>query len=130
MPKNIKQKVTLDGKPHDVFEILMDEKKHAELTGSPATVDRAVGGWSLAYEGELKALNLDVVKDKRIVQAWRSEGWKDGEWSIATFEFAPARGGKTTLTFTQTGVPDKHVKDIAEGWKLYYWGPMKTQLAK
>ena len=53
MPKNIKQKVCIAATPHDVFEALMDEKKHAAFSGGPVKVDRSVGGKFDCYDGEL-----------------------------------------------------------------------------
>jgi len=129
MPKNITQKVTFDAKPHDVFELLMDEKKHSAFTGEKASVSRKAGGMTSAWGGYLIAMNVEITKDKRIVQAWRSAEWAKGEWSIVTYALAPAAGGKTTLTFTQYGIPDSDAKEIAAGWKLYYWKPMAAYLA-
>jgi len=34
------------------------------------------------------------------------------------------------LTFTQSGVPDQHYRDISQGWRDYYWKPMKEMLEK
>lgn len=130
MSKNITQKVVFEAKPHEIFELLMDQKKHAAFTGDKAKVERGVGGMTSAYDGYLTAINVEIVKDKRIVQAWRAEDWKKGEWSIVTYALAPAGRSKTALTFTQSGIPEKSAKSIALGWKDYYWKPMATFISE
>jgi uncharacterized protein YndB with AHSA1/START domain len=45
-------------------------------------------------------------------------------------EFTGGEAKISRLTFTQTGVPDEHYEDIKQGWKDYYWGPMKQMLEK
>jgi activator of HSP90 ATPase len=67
--------------------------------------------------------------DRKIVQSWRYSDWPEGVYSRATFALSEA-GGKTRLSFTQTGVPDDKYEDIKQGWKDYYWGPMKEMLEK
>ena len=41
--RTIRQQVTFKGTPHELYELLMDEKKHGEFYGSKMTVSRKVG---------------------------------------------------------------------------------------
>lgn len=41
---SIRQTVTLKASPRDVFEMLMDSRKHAKFTGASAIISRTVGG--------------------------------------------------------------------------------------
>ncbi|MGD1118051.1 MAG: SRPBCC family protein [Dehalococcoidales bacterium] len=127
--RTIKQSVTIKASPHDVYEALMDAKKHAKFTGGKATVSREVGGKFSVFDAYAKGVNVELVPDKKIVQSWRAEDWPEGIYSQVTFSFKAAEGG-TKLTFTQTGVPEEFADDIAQGWKDYYWGPMKEMLEK
>ncbi len=127
--KTIKQTVTFKAKPHDVYEALMDAKKHAKFTGGKAVISREVGGKFNVFDGYAEGKNLELVPDKKIAQSWRAEDWPEGVYSQATFEFKAVAGG-TQLTFTQTGVPEESVEDITQGWKDYYWAPMKEMLEK
>ena len=34
------------------------------------------------------------------------------------------KGGKTALSFSQTGVPAQKHGAIGKGWKAFYWGPL------
>jgi activator of HSP90 ATPase len=69
------------------------------------------------------------VPDEKIVQSWRAEmeGWPKGHYSTAAFSLKAAPDG-TRLQFTQTGVPEECYGEISQGWRDYYWKPMKAML--
>ena len=127
--KTIRQTVTIKASPHDVYEALMDSKKHAEFTGGAAKISRKVGGKFSAYDGYAEGENLELVPDEKIVQTWRANDWPEGQFSKVTFALVKAAGG-TRLTFTQTGVPEDQYEDVSGGWRDYYWAPMKEMLEK
>lgn len=105
----------------------MDEQKHAKLTKSKAIVSRKIGGEFSIYDGELMGKNLELEDDKKIVQFWRANNWPKGHFSTIAFTLEKVKNG-TRINFVQDGVPDPLVKDVAEGWKTYYWNPMKKML--
>jgi len=127
--KTIEQTVSFKASPHDVYETLMDSAKHAQFTGAEATISRELGGTFTAYGGYLSGSNIELVPDKKIVQAWRatSEGWPEGYYSTATFSLEEVDGG-TRLTFTHSGVPAQNYDSISQGWHDHYWTPMKELL--
>jgi activator of HSP90 ATPase len=125
--KTIKQTTTLKAAPHAVYEVLVDSKKHAQLTGGTAKISRKVGGKFTVYDGYATGKHLELVPDKKIVQTWRADDWPEGVYSKCTFEMTPTKTG-TKLTFTQTGVPAEFYKDIKQGWIDFYWKPMKEML--
>ena len=127
--RTIKQTVTFKAAPHDVYEALMDSKKHAKFTGDKATISRKVGGKFSTFDGYSEGTNLELKQDNKIVQPWRAGDWPDGLYSTATFSFKAIPSG-TRLTFTQSGVPEKQYDDIAQGWRDYYWTPLKEMLEK
>ncbi len=127
--KNIRQSVTFKASPHAVYEALMDSKKHAQFTGGKASISRKAGGKFTAFDGYAEGTNLELVPDEKIVQSWRASDWPAGHYSKATFSLKATEGG-TRLTFTQSGVPAEQHSDIAQGWKDYYWAPMKEMLEK
>jgi activator of HSP90 ATPase len=125
----VRQTATFKAGAHEVYEALMDSKKHSEFTGSQANISRKVGGKISVYDGEIEGVNLELVPDKKIVQSWRYSDWPEGHYSRATFSLAKVAAG-TRLTFTQTGVPLEFLDDISQGWRDYYWTPMKEMLDK
>ncbi len=128
MSKLIRQTVTFHAPPHAVYEALMDSRKHARFTQSPARISRKVGGAISAYGDYITGTNLELVPDEKIVQAWHASEWPEGHMSRVTFKLAPVPGG-TRLTFTHSGVPDPFVEDIRQGWIDSYWEPMKAMLS-
>jgi activator of HSP90 ATPase len=127
MGKNLKQTATFKTNAHAVYEILMDEKKHADFTGGKAKISREVGGTFSIYDGDIQGVNIELVPDKKIVQSWRYSDWPQGHYSTVTFLLEPSVQG-TRLTFTQMDIPDFKFEDIKQGWKEYYWKPMKEIL--
>jgi activator of HSP90 ATPase len=128
--RNIRQKVVFNASAHEVFELLMDSKKHAGFTGDKASISRKKGGRITAYGDYIEGKNLEIVKDKKIVQSWRSSDWPEGHYSKASFILAkdPKNAKGSVLTFLQEDVPADMHDDIAQGWKDFYWEPMKDAL--
>jgi activator of HSP90 ATPase len=127
--KTVKQTVTFKASLHDVYEALMDSKKHAKFTGDRASISRKVGGKFSVFDSYSEGTNLELVPDKKIVQTWRASDWQEGHYSKVTFLLNETVGG-TRLAFTQTGVPAEQYDDITQGWRDYYWAPMKEMLEK
>jgi uncharacterized protein YndB with AHSA1/START domain len=128
MTKTIRQQVLLPAAPKKVYAALIEAKKHAAFTGAPAKISPKVGGTFSCYGGYITGANVELVAAKRIVQAWRSQGWSAGTFSLVTFALAPAAGGKTRLTFTHLGVPASDFKAKSNGWRIHYWAPLKKYL--
>jgi activator of HSP90 ATPase len=127
--KTIRQSVTFKASAHEVYEMLMDSRRHSKFTDAKASISRKIGGKFTAYRGYINGVHLDLVPDKKIVQSWRGSDWPEGHYSKATFSLKKVKNG-TRLTFTQTGVPDQHDADINQGWRDFYWKPMKEMLEK
>ena len=131
--KTIKQTIIFKASPHDVYEALIDSKKHSEFTGSKAEISREVNGKFTAYDGWIKGKNLELVQDKKIVQEWagtnEDDTWPKGHFSKVTFEFKKTKDG-TELKFTHEDFPEEWYDDLVEGWEEHYWTPMKKILEK
>ena len=125
--KTIKQRVTFSSTPQELYTILIDSKKHSDLTGDVAKISKKVGGKFSVYGGYASGKNLEIVPGKKIVQSWRASDWPKDSFSTVTFEFKPATSG-TQLYFTQTDIPEPFYKDIRQGWIDFYWTPMKKYL--
>ena len=126
--KTIRQVVNFDIPPHEVYELLMESKKHSQLTGSHANISRKVGGKFTAYDGYIDGVNLEIIEDKKIVQKWRGSDWPQGHYSIATFELKKSNSG-TKLIFTQTDVPEEQYEPISQGWFEHYWNKIKKSMS-
>ena len=49
--KNIRQSVTFKASPNEVYEALMDSRRHTKFTGKKAKISRKIGGKFIAYGG-------------------------------------------------------------------------------
>jgi len=127
--KSIKQTATFNAKPKDVYELLMDAKKYSAFVGSTVKVSNKVKGKFNVFDGYCTGHNIELVEGKKIVQAWHfaEKGWPEDHFSTCTFLFEKTEKG-TKMTFTQTNVPENTYKALADGWKEYYWEPMKAYL--
>jgi activator of HSP90 ATPase len=127
--KTIRQSVTFKASANEVYEALMDSKKHSKITGAVVRMSREVGGKFSVYGGDIQGVNLELVPGQKIVQSWRYSDWPKGHYSKCTLSLKQVSGG-TRLTFTQVGVPEQFYDDIKQGWHDYYWEPMKEMLGK
>jgi len=128
--KTIRQSVLFKASPHEVYELLMDSRKHAGFTGEGAEISRELGGRVSAYERYIEGTNEELIPDARIVQRWRSTEWPDGHYSKVTFRLKGTTGG-THLSFTQSGVPEEDYESKKEGWVVEsYWEKMEKFLER
>ena len=64
--------VTINSKAEKFYEAYLSSEGHTALTGSPARVDGTVDGDFTAWDGYIQGMFLELEKNKRIVQAWRT----------------------------------------------------------
>jgi uncharacterized protein YndB with AHSA1/START domain len=128
--KNIEHTVLIRATPKEVYDALMNGKKHSQFTGEPAKIRAKAGAPFTCYGGYITGITLELKPGKRIVQAWRSEGWPDAHYSIVTFALSNKSGGRTQLRFTQVGVPANDYAKKNQGWRTHYWEPLKKFLEK
>ena len=127
--KDLKSTLTFNTSPHDIYEMLMDSKKHAHLIQSKAEISRDVGGKFSVFDNSIIGVNLELVKDKKIIQTWHADDWPKDYYSKITFVLKKIED-KTELNFTHTGIPKKSYESVKSGWDEYYWNPMKKMIAK
>ena len=126
---NIHQEVTIDASPAAVYGILTNATDFAKMTGGRAAeIAREAGGPISMFGGDIRGRNVELVPGRRVVQAWRSQSWPEGVYSIVRFELiAEAKG--TTLIFDQSGHPEEAQQMLEGGWHQMYWKPMNAMLA-
>lgn len=120
----IKQTIYLLATPEEIYDALMDEKKHSEFTGAKAEIDPVLRGKFSVWDGYATGENLELKPGKKIVQAWRASDWPKEAVSKVIFSFFKTKDG-TKLEFTHENVPQDFEKEIEQGWGDYYWEPLK-----
>ena len=126
----IKQIVFINAKSEEVYDALIEAKKHAEFTGARATSQPKVGGKFTAWDGYIFGKHLLLERGKKIVQEWKTTEWPEGyPPSKLEFTFKNKQGG-TELTMLQTDVPAEQAASYEQGWKDFYWVPMEERFKK
>src|SRR5687768_9714065 len=64
--KTIHQVVTIQAPPSEVYESLMDSKRHSQFTGCAAKISRRIGG-SFTTMASLRGKNVELVPNEKIV---------------------------------------------------------------
>ena len=122
--RTLEQTVTFKAPPIEVYEMLMDSKKHESLSGEKAEISNRVGGPFTAWGSHISGFSLALKPGSRIVQAWRATGWWPDHYSIAIFDIEAVEGG-SKLSFTQIGIPPERYSGHYRGWIETYWTPMQ-----
>jgi len=137
----IHQEPTFKASRKQVYEALTDAKQFDQVmrmseamqsmaTGTkPAELSTEIGSAFSLFGGYVNGRQLELVANERIVQAWRSEGWKPGEFSIVRFVLTDSGSG-TKIVFDHRGFPPGTAQHLAEGWEGNYWTPLEKYFAQ
>jgi uncharacterized protein YndB with AHSA1/START domain len=112
-----------------VFEAMMDDKQMAFWTNIPQTIIMPVeGGRFWTFGGRVLGRIIELVKDRRLVQAWRSFDWPKGLYSMVRIELVP-QGAQTLVIFEMLNFPERQRAHIEDAWKTLYWVPLGRYLS-
>jgi uncharacterized protein YndB with AHSA1/START domain len=129
MPQAIHQEITIDAGPARVYQALTDAEQFGELTGAAVTLVADAGASFSLFGGHITGRNVELVPDRRLVQAWRAASWPEGVYSIVNFQLEQDDGGATRLVFDHTGFPEEAHDELASGWVKMYWDPLKRYVS-
>ncbi len=137
----IHQEVDFNASRARVYVLLTDEKQFGRVVrlsdamkggmppaAKPTAISREAGGAFTTFGGVISGRHIEMVRNERLVQAWRPDHWKPGIYSIVRFQLAD-RGAGTRLTFDHTGFPKGEAQSLSDGWHKNYWEPMIKALA-
>ena len=131
----IHQETSFSASPQRVYEALMNAsqfqrveqlgaaKDSVDVTSKPAQISHEPGGTFEIFGGYIVGRQIELIPNRRIVQAWHEKEWGAGIYSIARFELQE-QGAGTKLIFDHTGFPAGAGDHLAIGWKLNYWEPL------
>lgn len=129
MSTPIHQEVVFKASPDRIYDALMDGRQHGAFTGSPAEISPEVGGPFSCHGGQIVGRNIELVRNQRIVQAWRVASWADGVYSIVRFELQRGGSETTRLVLDHSGFPEGERPHLESGWHARYWDPLRKYLA-
>ena len=120
--KTIRQRVFFPGvKPVEIYDALINAKKHSAFTGAKATGVARAGGKFTAWDGYITGKHLELEPGRRIVQEWKTTEWPAGSLpSRLEWTFTEKRGG-TEVALLHSQVPASQAESYRQGWKDYYW---------
>ena len=125
---SIHQEIYFKCKSQRLFEALTKAEQFGELSGAPAEINPESGGKFSCFGGMISGVSIEIVPDKRLVQAWRVGNWDPGVYSIVKFDLEEIGDTETKLVFDHTGFPEEHKTRLEQGWHEKYWVPMKKYL--
>ncbi len=123
----IKQKITFSNSPHKLYQALTSAKEFSRVTDAPAEIAEDEGGAFSCFGGQITGRHIELIPNKRIVQAWRAGSWPDGVYSIVRFEISMS-GALTKVELEHTGYPEGTKEHLEGGWHKMYWDPLKAHL--
>jgi activator of HSP90 ATPase len=139
--ESIHQEVIFKARRNRVYEALTDPtqfdkvvklsaavQSNMMLGNKPTEISRGVGGAFRLFGGYITGLQIELIPNERIIQAWRSASWGAGLYSIASFDLKE-QGSETKLLFDHRGFPKGAAGSLLEGWNGNYWEPMRKVLA-
>lgn len=138
--ESIHQEITFKASPARIYSALTEGEqfhKIALLSGVmqslgakalPTDLKAEAGSAFTLFGGYIVGRQIELTPNERIVQAWRSQSWKPGDYSIAKFELIELASG-TKIVFDHRGFPNGTADHLASGWKEHYWDPLAKFLA-
>jgi len=128
MPEPIHQEVDFTASPERVYAALTDSKQFTAFSGLPAELEAEAGGALKCFGGQITGRMIELVPNRRIVQAWHVAMWPEGIYSIVKFELEE-RGSETRLILDHAGFAKEDRDHLDAGWPRMYWEPLKKYLA-
>ena len=126
MVTRFKVSSVIPASPMAIYDAWLNSKLHGAMTGGgKAKASTKVGAPFTSFDGYSYGANLELVPGKRIVQSWRSTDFAAADPDSTIEVTLSAVPGGTRLYLLHAGIPEGQ-DDYKEGWKEFYFGPMKA----
>ena len=121
----IKQIYEIKAPVKKVWEALVLPKEIKKWGAGPAKMNAKSGAGFSLWGGEIWGKNILVEPQKKLVQEWYGGEWRKP--SIVEILLSEKKG-ITQIKLSHKDIPLNEIKELASGWKDYYFGPMKEYL--
>lgn len=126
---SLHQEIDYKASSERIYQVLLSSKDFTTFSGAAAEIDPKPGGTFSMFGGLVVGRNVELVLNRRIVQAWRlSQEFPEGTYSLVKMELK-AIDSQTRLVLDHTGFPEGHFDHLSEGWHSHYWEPLRKFLA-
>jgi|SRR5215472_3551481 len=120
----IHQEATFPVSPDRIYELLTDGAKLSTLVERRGRGGAAEGTWFSLFGDLIEGRQIELVRDERVVQAWRLSEWEPGVYSIVRFTLT-REGTGTRVVVDQDGYPSGLHQVLANNcWDPLYFEPM------
>lgn len=119
----IHKEATFSAAPEQIYELLTNGAKFADVTGRPGKGGGSEGAYFSLFGDWLNGRQIELVPNERIVQAWRFADWEPGLYSVVRFTLAPD-GDETKLVVDHDGYPAELHDHLDTNWGPFYFEPM------
>lgn len=128
--KTIEQSVRFPVSAKELYDIYIVAERHTAVTGGAVKISPKPGSKFSAFGGLLTGTTLFTIPAKLIVQRWRSVSFHDGDLdSLLVLRFIQeVKRGRIDLV--HVNVPAHDHAGVTQGWKKYYWEPLRAYLRK
>jgi activator of HSP90 ATPase len=88
------------------------------------------GGKFAAGRGYISGKYIELERGKRILHEWTTTEWPKGYPPSMVELILKPKGKKTELTMIHSKVPAEQAAAYDQGWKDYYWVPLRKYFEK
>jgi uncharacterized protein YndB with AHSA1/START domain len=124
--KNIEQTYVIDASISKVWQALTDASVIEGWGAGPAKMDAKEGGEFSLWGGDIHGTNTKVIPEKLLEQDWYGHDHSERKYKVA-FTFS-SDGTATSVHLLHADVSDDEAKDFEDGWRDYYFNPIKKLL--
>ncbi|MCL5257545.1 MAG: SRPBCC domain-containing protein [Chloroflexi bacterium] len=112
-----------------LYNAWLSSEQHSAMTGSAAEIDARPGGRFTAWDGYISGTTTELQPPGRIVQSWRTTDFpEDAPDSRLEVCLETTKEG-TRMTLKHAGIPAGQGAEYEQGWKDFYFEPMKEYFA-
>jgi len=127
--KHIHQTYTIKAPVSKVWQALTDAARIEQWGAGPAQMNPTEGGEFSLWDGDIHGTNTKVVPDTLLEQDWYGHDNPERCYKV-TYTLKAVDGNTTAVALVQADVPDDEAQDFEDGWRDYYFDPIKELLEK
>ncbi|MHB1685796.1 MAG: SRPBCC domain-containing protein [Ignavibacteriaceae bacterium] len=125
MKEKIKITETFHVSAKTLYDAWISSEEHSKFTGEKAKIDPVPGGKFTAGNGYITGATTSLQPFSRIVQSWRTKDFPEGIANSKLEVYFEKVEKGTLLTIVHSEIPDGQGKEYENGWKEFYFKPMK-----
>lgn len=111
-----------DMSPDLLYDTYLNAEKHSQsLGGIQISISDRIGADFSIYGHYVQGRNIDLIKNKLIVQRWRAADWDESNMdSIVTIQLQK-QDKDTLLILVHANIPIENLSEVKRHWEEFYW---------